>query len=330
MSATSDAAKDYFAGLVSGVAMVAIGHPFDTVKVHLQTQNTGVRVEQYRGALQCSNHILRTEGVRGLYKGATSSFVGVALESSLLFGAYTQVKVGLQGGSRESPELSTTVCAAATAGAGISAILCPTELVKCRLQVQAKRNPSFEGSGRQIYSGPWDVIQRTIRQEGVRGLYRGLKATALRESIGNVIFFCTYENVRFQLLEMICGSNMDPELRPQSQNSHQASSDRLWKRLLDIGIGVVSGGCAGVAFWLTVLPLDVVKTRIQTAKDLPSNTGTLHLLRVLYQTAGLKGLYAGLGPTLTRAFPANAAAIVAWEFTAQLVGVGSGSTSNTS
>ncbi len=36
--------------------------------------------------------------VKGLYKGATSAFVGVALESSVLFGAYSQAKAALQVG----------------------------------------------------------------------------------------------------------------------------------------------------------------------------------------------------------------------------------------
>jgi hypothetical protein len=35
--------------------------------------------------------------------------------------------------------------------------------------------------------------------------------------------------------------------------------------------------------------------------------------------SGLSGLYAGLSPTLIRAFPANAAAIVAWELAARLL-----------
>lgn len=33
---------------------------------------------------------------KGLYRGATSSFVGVSLESSVLFGAYSQIKARLQ------------------------------------------------------------------------------------------------------------------------------------------------------------------------------------------------------------------------------------------
>jgi solute carrier family 25 carnitine/acylcarnitine transporter 20/29 len=33
----------------------------------------------------------------------------------------------------------------------------------------------------------------------------------------------------------------------------------------------------------------------------------------------VKALYAGIGPTLVRAFPANAAAIVTWELIARLL-----------
>lgn len=41
----------------------------------------------------------------------------------------------------------------------------------------------------------------------------------------------------------------------------------------------------------------------------------------VYRRAGLAGCYAGLGPTLARAFPANAAAIVAWEYSAKILGI---------
>lgn len=41
----------------------------------------------------------------------------------------------------------------------------------------------------------------------------------------------------------------------------------------------------------------------------------------IHKRAGIRGLYAGVGPTLTRAFPANAAAVVAWELTARFFSV---------
>jgi solute carrier family 25 carnitine/acylcarnitine transporter 20/29 len=89
--------------------------------------------------------------------------------------------------------------------------------------------------------------------------------------------------------------------------------------LLETGIGIVTGGLAGTLFWLSVLPLDVAKTRIQTAIDLNINRNPFYQIRLVYRQAGVKALYAGIGPTLVRAFPANAAAIVTWELTARLL-----------
>ncbi|KAJ6333509.1 hypothetical protein OIU77_009389 [Salix suchowensis] len=119
--------KEYLAGLLAGVATVITGHPFDTVKfvalglefvgmlkrvvimglsvdgywsVKLQKHNTEAHGIKYKNGLHCTARILQTEGVKGLYRGATSSFVGVAFESSLLFGIYSQTKQSLQGGGQ--------------------------------------------------------------------------------------------------------------------------------------------------------------------------------------------------------------------------------------
>lgn len=93
---TSSGYKDYVAGLLAGVAAVATGHPFDTVKVKLQTHNTEAHLVQYRNGFHCTARILKTEGIKGLYRGATSSFAGMALEGSLFFGIYSQTKKYLQ------------------------------------------------------------------------------------------------------------------------------------------------------------------------------------------------------------------------------------------
>jgi hypothetical protein len=108
--------------------------------------------------------------VKGLYKGATSAFVGVALESSVLFGAYSQAKAALQGQEEpgRKPSLYAVVPAAAFAGASVSAIVCPTELVKCRLQVQEKRS-TIHVPGVHHYDGPFDCVRKIVKYEGVRG-----------------------------------------------------------------------------------------------------------------------------------------------------------------
>ncbi|KAK7252139.1 hypothetical protein RIF29_35885 [Crotalaria pallida] len=296
-----EAYKEYVAGLLAGVATVAIGHPFDTVKVKLQKHNTEAHGIQYRSALHCTGRILKTEGIKGLYRGATSSFVGMAFESSLLFGIYSQTKQSLQVAVQSGePQPQVIIPSAAFGGAIISFVLCPTELVKCRMQIQGTDSLVPKSSR---YSSPLDCALKTVKTEGVTGIFRGGSTTLLRESVGNAVFFSVYEYVRYHL-----------HLRVKAASSN-------YSNLTDIGIGIITGGLAGVSFWLAVLPLDVAKTLIQTNLDKNCSRNPLQVLRSIHGRAGLKGCYTGLAPTVTRAFPANAAAIVTWELAMKLLGI---------
>ncbi|CAK7350559.1 unnamed protein product [Dovyalis caffra] len=293
--------KEYLAGLLAGVATVITGHPFDTVKVKLQKHNTEAHGIKYKNGLHCTTRILQTEGVKGLYRGATSSFVGMAFESSLLFGIYSQTKQSLQGEVQSDvPRPKVIIPSAAYGGAIISFVLCPSELVKCRMQIQGTDSlvPKFSR-----YSSPLDCAVQTVKNEGVTGIFRGGFTTLLRESIGNAVFFSVYEYVRYY---------MHLQLKP-TLSDHS--------NLIDMGIGIVTGGLGGVAFWSAVLPLDVAKTIIQTAPDKSSTRNPLLVLNSIYRRAGIKGCYTGLGPTIVRAFPANAAAIVTWELAMKMLGI---------
>ncbi|KAJ9690491.1 hypothetical protein PVL29_012909 [Vitis rotundifolia] len=293
--------KEYVAGLLAGVATVVTGHPFDTVKVKLQKHNTEAHGMKYKNGLHCTARIVRSEGVRGLYRGATSSFLGMAFESSLLFGIYSRTKQKLQEGLQNTrPQPQVIIPSAAYGGAIISFVLCPSELVKCRMQVQGTDSLVPKSSR---YSSPLDCALKTMKTEGVTGIFRGGLTTLLRESLGNAVFFSVYEYVRYY---------MHLQLKA-------ASSDH--NDLIDVGIGIVTGGLGGVAFWSAVLPLDVAKTIIQTASDKSSTKNPFRILNSIYRRAGLRGCYTGLGPTIARAFPANAAAIVTWELAIKLLGI---------
>ncbi|XP_062114166.1 mitochondrial arginine transporter BAC1-like, partial [Humulus lupulus] len=239
--------KQYVTGLLAGVSTVAIGHPFDTVKVKLQKHNTEAHGIKYKNSLHCTARILRTEGIRGLYRGATSSFVGMSFESSLVFGIYSQTKQFMQGSTQSSaPQPHVIIPSAAYGGAIISFVLCPSELIKCRMQVQGTDSLVPLTSR---YSSPLDCAVNTVKSEGVKGIFRGGGATFLRESIGNAVFFSFYEFVRYHM---------------HSQLNFSSSKNN---NLIDVGVGIVSGGLGGIAFWSVVLPLDVAKTIIQTAPD---------------------------------------------------------------
>lgn len=153
------------------------------------------------------------------------------------------------------------------------------------------------------YNSPLDCAIRTVKAEGLTGIFRGGYTTLLRESLGNASFFTTYEYVRYYMHWQLKGAS-----------PHQT-------HLIDVGIGIMSGGLGGIACWCVVLPFDVAKTIIQTTSDKNSTRNPFQVLSSIYRRSGLRGCYAGLGPTVVRAFPANAAAIVTWELAVKMLGI---------
>ncbi|CAN0534790.1 unnamed protein product [Ectocarpus sp. 8 AP-2014] len=67
---------------------------------------------------------------------------------------------------------------------------------------------------------------------------------------------------------------------------------------------------AGVVGWAAVMPLDSVKSIIQTT-DKPESL--LRTLQTVVRTKGWQALFIGLNAALARAFPANAALFLGYE-----------------
>lgn len=59
--------KNLVSGTFSGIAVCLVGHPFDTLKVRLQTQPVDKPV--YKGLFDCFVKTMKWEGIGGLYKG---------------------------------------------------------------------------------------------------------------------------------------------------------------------------------------------------------------------------------------------------------------------
>ena len=73
-----------------GVSLVLAGHPFDTIKVRMQTQGqggaAGGSAPKFNGVLDCVKTTVANEGVQGLYKGLSTPLLMTGFVNSLLFG----------------------------------------------------------------------------------------------------------------------------------------------------------------------------------------------------------------------------------------------------
>lgn len=157
-----------------GCAGVIVGHPFDTIKVHLQTQDA--RNPMYRGTYHCLKTLVAQNGITGLYRGISSPLAGVAAINAIVFGVYGNV----QRRSSDPDSLRSHFFAGALAGFAQSILCSPMELAKTRIQLLG-------------HGSPLKCIKDIHKSEGLRGVFKGYGITVLREIPGFSSYFVTYE-----------------------------------------------------------------------------------------------------------------------------------------
>ena len=129
-----DVAKDLAAGTAGGAAQLICGHPFDTIKVKLQSQPAPLpgQVPKFSGAMDAVRQTLASEGPRGLYKGMGAPLATVAALNAVLFSVRGQIESFFRPYPGASLQVHQQVICGAGAGTAVSLLACPTELIKCR------------------------------------------------------------------------------------------------------------------------------------------------------------------------------------------------------
>ncbi|XP_064637713.1 mitochondrial ornithine transporter 1-like [Lineus longissimus] len=284
-----ETAVDLAAGTVGGVANCLSGQPLDTVKVKMQTFPT-----LYRNAFHCFVQTYKTDGFfHGLYAGTVPALAANIAENAILFMFYGICQKSVMKLVHVEKENDLKAIHKAFAGGGAaffaSLALCPTELIKCKLQAMREMVDQGKLEKSKTFSGPYALTKHICKTEGVRGMFRGLGPTLGREMPGYFVFFGGYEISRNYFTP--------PGKTPD-----------------DIGPlkTVLCGGIGGVSLWVAIFPTDVVKSRIQISEG-KSATFAGTFMQVVRED-GVLALYRGLGPTVVRTFIASGALFLSYEY----------------
>eukprot|EP00457_Paulinella_chromatophora_P010866 gb/GEZN01010985.1/.p1 GENE.gb/GEZN01010985.1/~~gb/GEZN01010985.1/.p1 ORF type:complete len:302 (+),score=29.12 gb/GEZN01010985.1/:116-1021(+) len=269
-------------GFCAGVVGTVIGFPLDTIKTRMQTSHS--RLSTYAplsssppGLFSLGRTILREEGLRGMYKGVAAPLVSLTLLNTLNFSSYGFFRVYF--GASHGFDIRNGL-AGACAGPIAALISTPEHMLKTQMQL--------DNVGARRYHGSLHAARCLIREHGFRSLYLAHGINTAREGVFLATYFLGYETLSYSL------------------HTHLG-----FPSLFAVPF---AGGLSGALGWLVSFPLDCIKAGVQGQRLDQVKLREIEQVAVARKLLADPGkLYAGLTPSLLRAFLVSGSRFSAYE-----------------
>ncbi|KAF9270276.1 mitochondrial carrier [Marasmius fiardii PR-910] len=245
-------------------------------------ENGIFKTQRVNGFADAIRHVVRAEGIRGLWKGAgTTIVIGVPSSTSYMLTYDHLLNVILPPLLPSSLVPLTSGIVARTA---ISTIVSPLELIRTNLQ-----STPLSAENPHTLRSVLISIGGLARSQGWSSLWRGLGPTLWRDVPFSGIYWAGYESCK--------------------KTFARFRREGTW-------VAFVSGAVSGTSAALVTSPLDVIKTRRQALVMSSVNTHTtssLQLIKQIIRTEGAPALFAGLTPRIAKIAPACGIMIACFE-----------------
>jgi len=231
-------------GGIAGIIGVTCVFPLDLVKTRLQNQKIGPGGERmYNGMLDCFRKTLKTDGFFGMYRGSAVNILLITPEKAIKLAANDFFRHKLTKPDGSLPVLREMM-AGGSAGMCQIIVTTPMELLKIQLQDAGRVAAQLKAQGQSTAHLPkisaLSITKELLATKGIFGLYKGTKATMLRDVSFSMVYFPLFANL----------NKLGPRRSPDSTEAV------FWWSF-------ISGCAAGSISAAVVNPADVVKTRLQ-------------------------------------------------------------------
>jgi hypothetical protein len=283
------------AGSVAGAIGVGVAFPLDTLKTKSQVLRTSLPDEddfvsstipgsdgsaaarmEKMGMIQLFRLIWEREGLSGFFSGVKGMMAGQAIIKALAFSVNTNTISFLQHHemTRSLPSVAILLIASCFAGFITSFVVTPIERIKINMQADPNR-----------YKNEIDCLQTIIKSEGVGSLMsRGLGTTLVREIPSYGLYFWIYGLVTHSTFAQLLPGTFAP---------------------------LIFGALSGMASWLPVYPVDVVKTTLQHGDNKESAWSAT---RKIYADGGVAAFFDGLDAKMLRAAVNHAVTFFVYDY----------------
>ena len=267
-------AESFFLSGIAAAVSKTSAAPIERVKLLLQNQNELVKQGRlevgYQGARDCVTKTLRNEGILSFWRGNGASVIRYFPQQALNFAFKDQIKkvFVFSKNATQKEKLTKNVLSGGCAGSLSLVFVQSIDYTRTRLAMDAKN----KGSKRQ-FNGIIDVYVKTIKTDGIRGLYRGFVISCLCIFIYRGLYFGLYDTLK----PIVLGDN----------------SVWLHNFLLGWAVTITSG--------LSAYPIDTIKRRMMmTSGEKVKYHGSYDCFKQVINNEGIRALYRGCGVNVVR------------------------------
>jgi len=187
-------------GVAAGVSKTAAA-PIERVKLLVQNQDEMIKqgrlAEPYKGVVDCVQKTLRSEGVIPFWRGNLANVLRYFPTQALNFAFKDTIKAIFKT-SKDAPtymKFGTNILSGGFAGSLSLTFVYSLDYARTRLANDAKGK-----GGERQFNGLIDVYAKTLKSDGIQGLYRGFTISCVGIFIYRGMYFGLYDSLKPILL----------------------------------------------------------------------------------------------------------------------------------
>jgi len=188
------------AGVAAGVSKT-VAAPIERVKLLVQNQDEMIKQgrldKPYTGVVDCTTRVLKTEGVYPFWRGNLANVLRYFPTQALNFAFKDTIKAAFAT-PKTAPQwqkFATNITSGGVAGTMSLTFVYSLDFARTRLANDAKGK-----GGERQFNGLVDVYVKTMKSDGIAGLYRGFVISAVGIFIYRGMYFGLYDSLKPMLL----------------------------------------------------------------------------------------------------------------------------------
>jgi len=188
------------AGVAAGVSKTAAA-PIERVKLLVQNQDEMIKQgrldKPYTGVMDCTTRVLKTEGVYPFWRGNLANVLRYFPTQALNFAFKDAIKAAFAVPKDASQGYKFGMNIASGGAAGTMSLLFVYSLDYARTRLA---NDAKGKGGERQFNGLIDVYTKTLKSDGIQGLYRGFAISAVGIFIYRGMYFGLFDTLKPLLL----------------------------------------------------------------------------------------------------------------------------------